>query len=95
MFTKTVTVENKDGFYTFYTDDLVSSTIKIYVDNIYSGTITIENSSTPSCGQSGCLTIPITPGAHEIKAVLQSFSLAKFYNVVTNSSNCNLFYIYF
>lgn len=95
VFTKTVTVENKDGFYTFYTNDLIGSTINIYIDNIYSGAITNQTIGTPTCGQAGCLTIPITPGYHEIKAVLISFSIANYYNIVTNSNNCNLIYVDF
>jgi len=44
------------------------STIYVYVDDSYAGSISTYYSNEPSCSSSGAVTVNVTPGYHTIKA---------------------------
>ncbi len=92
---KSVEVVASIGQYVFYTDDLGSNatSAKVYIDNIYIGTITQNSGSIiPACGATGCVTTSIPQGLHDVRITFMPYNLNKiYYDMSFTNRGCNPF----
>lgn len=58
--------------------------IDVYIDDVYAGSLDQYYTTTPDCGESGTVTLPVTPGTHKFAASCASGSTTwgpDYYNV--------------